>query len=146
MDSFTGLPLYSKVLVDRFESLSSLRGFIPVELCNLEYNSDRGSAIDPHFDDFWLWGERLITVNLLSSSVLTFTDNDCEVLVSLPRRSLIVVHGPARYKWKHSIKREHITGKRLAMTFRELTDEFSRGGDEENVGNELIKRALSYSG
>uniref|UniRef100_A0A0G4GB93 Fe2OG dioxygenase domain-containing protein n=1 Tax=Chromera velia CCMP2878 TaxID=1169474 RepID=A0A0G4GB93_9ALVE len=48
-----------------------LRDFCPVELCNLEYDPERGSAIDPHLDDSWLWGERLVTLNLLSDTFLS---------------------------------------------------------------------------
>eukprot|EP01066_Platyproteum_vivax_P017942 Platyproteum_vivax@DN7459_c0_g1_i10.p1 len=42
----------------------------------MEYTPERGSAIDPHFDDFWLWGERLLTLNLLTNTTLTFSTND----------------------------------------------------------------------
>ena len=49
-----------------------LLDFNPVELNLLEYNEQRGSNIAPHFDDFWLWGERIVGINLLSDSVMTF--------------------------------------------------------------------------
>ena len=145
--SFAGLPLYSRQLVDRFASYSCLTGFVPVELCNLEYLPERGSAIDPHLDDSWLWGERLVTLNLLSDTVLTFIDDSqpsFAVLVMLPCRSLIVVSGPARYQWKHAIQRQHITSRRVAMTFRELSPEFTVGGANDTVGNELISTASNY--
>jgi len=147
LGSFAGLPLYSRMLVDRFASCSCLAGFVPVELCNLEYLPERGSAIDAHYDDWWLWGERLVTLNLLSDTVLTFV-NDTQpmmsVLVNLPRRSLVVVSGPARYQWKHAIQRRHVTSRRVAMTFRELSTEFTVGGANEVVGTELITVASNY--
>ncbi|KAG8590254.1 hypothetical protein GDO81_006693 [Engystomops pustulosus] len=71
--NFTGLPSISKVLWERMRSHTVLAGFLPVEQCNLDYNFDRGSAIDPHFDDSWLWGERLVSLNLLSETVLTMS-------------------------------------------------------------------------
>lgn len=55
--------------------VEELRGFRPAELCNLDYSPARGSAIDPHMDDDWIWGERLVTLNLLSPTYLTFYDN-----------------------------------------------------------------------
>jgi len=113
----------------------------------LEYLPERGSAIDPHLDDSWLWGERLVTLNLLSDTVLTFIDDSqpsFAVLVMLPCRSLIVVSGPARYQWKHAIQRQHITSRRVAMTFRELSPEFTVGGANDTVGNELISTASNY--
>lgn len=33
----------------------------------------RGASIDPHIDDCWIWGERIVTVNVLGDSVLTMT-------------------------------------------------------------------------
>lgn len=147
--SFTGLPSYSQFLYKRMKERENLADFEPVELCNLEYCKDRGAHIDPHFDDSWLWGERLITLNLLSDSILTFTSDEhpnVEVRVPLPRFSLVVVQGAARHQWKHCISRSDITGKRIAMTFRELSAEFSSGGSRSSEGEELLKLALRFQG
>jgi alkylated DNA repair protein alkB family protein 4 len=79
----------------------------------------RGSSIEPHFDDFWLWGERLVTLNLQSDSVLCFTNENqpgIEIHVPMFRRSLLIVYGPARHLWKHAIHRSDILNKRLAIT------------------------------
>jgi alkylated DNA repair protein alkB family protein 4 len=148
LSSFTGFPSYSRLLIDRFAQHPLLANFTPVELCNLEYIPERGSAIDPHFDDWWLWGERLVTLNLLSPIVETFTCSDCpevSVAVYVPRRSLIIVGGPARYKWMHAIHRDSIRSRRIAMTFRELSQEFCMGGPNENIGHELTAIAQQYS-
>ena len=47
--------------------------FEPIELNILEYDENRGSNISPHFDDFWLWGERIFGINLLNDTVMTFS-------------------------------------------------------------------------
>ncbi|XP_074642974.1 alpha-ketoglutarate-dependent dioxygenase alkB homolog 4-like [Tubulanus polymorphus] len=149
MKVFSGFPPFSEALVERFKRVPLLKeNFIPIELCNLEYTPERGSAIDPHFDDFWLWGEKLVTLNILSDTYLSMTrdNSDIEVLVPLPRRSLLVVYGPARYEWKHGIHRHHIEARRLAVTFRELTPEFLPGGLRESDGNVLIQTAMNYNG
>jgi alkylated DNA repair protein alkB family protein 4 len=81
LGSFNGLPPFSAGLVKRMQQQSEmeeLRGFTPVELCNLDYSPERGSAIDPHMDDEWIWGERLVTLNLLSPTYLTFSNNSIE--------------------------------------------------------------------
>ncbi|OXB78848.1 UNVERIFIED_CONTAM: hypothetical protein H355_011253 [Colinus virginianus] len=193
---FTGLPSFSKRIVAQMEACSVLRGFLPVEQCNLDYRPERGSAIDPHFDDWWLWGERLVSLNLLSKTVLsmscdsedsiqlfpTFSNEnggltppgpltqtsprenpgtrgsscplsprfvprkDVTVAIHLPRRSLLVLHGDARYKWKHAIHRRHIQQRRVCVTFRELSAEFSAGGRHEELGKELLEIALSFQG
>lgn len=74
-DAFHGFPSYMPIVMNSFAAFSgdSMRGFEPVELCNLKYSPERGSCIDPHFDDFWLWGERLVTLNLRGATVLTFS-------------------------------------------------------------------------
>lgn len=149
MEKFTGLPNYARTLVERMHSLAELQDFQPVELCNLEYSSERGAAIDPHFDDFWIWGDRLVTLNLLSDSILSFTnDSDpcVEVQVPLLQRSLIIVTDEARNVWKHGIHRHHISSTRMAMTFRELTPEFLDGGERASDGQQLINIALTFEG
>ncbi|PHJ24462.1 alpha-ketoglutarate-dependent dioxygenase alkb [Cystoisospora suis] len=49
-----------------------LKNFRPVDLCLLDYSPSRGSHIEEHFDDEWLWGPRLVTYNLLSETFLSF--------------------------------------------------------------------------
>lgn len=68
---FCGLPDYSREVVRRMGLYPGLESFRPVEQCNLDYCPERGSAIDPHLDDAWLWGERLVSLNLLSATVLS---------------------------------------------------------------------------
>ena len=148
-DVFTGLPTFSEKLFHRMKQIDVLKDFVPVEQCHLEYTPERGSAIDPHFDDFWLWGDRLVTVNLLSDTFLYFTCDDSpniEVKVLMPQRCLIVVSGAARQKWKHGIHRNDIHSKRLAITLRELSEEFLEGGERYGEGKALLDVALTFNG
>ncbi|NXD25955.1 ALKB4 dioxygenase, partial [Spelaeornis formosus] len=192
--SFTGLPSFSRKIVAQMKAFAVLSGFLPVEQCNLDYRPERGSAIDPHFDDWWLWGERLVSLNLLSQTVLSMScdsedtiqlfpisskeelsppvsstqtsacrssgeegtkcfssarlvpGKEVSVAILLPQRSLVVLQGDARYKWKHGIHRRHIEHRRVCITFRELSDEFSAGGRHEELGKELLQIALSFQG
>ena len=183
LGSFNGLPHFSKMVIKRMQStLPELVNFEPVELCNLEYVPHRGSSIDPHCDDSWLWGERLVTLNLLSHTILTFSTpphphksmssqpktstvddslppqpslpsspsllpQSVQLHVPLPRRSLVIVSGPARHVWHHSIKREHIVSRRVAVTLRELTPEFLPGGTSyEDVGQIVLETASKFDG
>ncbi|XP_007938327.1 alpha-ketoglutarate-dependent dioxygenase alkB homolog 4 [Orycteropus afer afer] len=68
---FRGLPSFSWEVVRRMALYPGLEDFRPVEQCNLDYRPEWGSAIDPHLDDSWLWGERLVSLSLLSSTVLS---------------------------------------------------------------------------
>lgn len=122
-----------------------LSDFRVIEVCNLEYTPERGSYITAHFDDFHFWGRRIVTLNLLSPTKLVLTreqpnessqhaGNDrkdqspiIEIVVNLARRSMLVLSGDARYQWKHEIRPEHIKQRRLAITYRELSEQFQPG-------------------
>lgn len=158
---FNGLPPFSEWLIRRMQNeTEELKDFTPVELCNLDYSPDRGSAIDPHMDDVWMWGERLVTLNLLSHTFLTFSSSNesspsntqcrastLQICVPLPQRSLVIVQGPSRYQWQHSICRDHICSRRLATTLRELTVDFMPGGKfYDDVGKDILEAATSFCG
>ncbi|XP_023570230.1 alpha-ketoglutarate-dependent dioxygenase alkB homolog 4 isoform X2 [Octodon degus] len=130
MAGFQGLPSFSREVVRRMGLYPSLEGFQPVEQCNLDYSPVRGSAIDPHLDDAWLWGERL----------------DVEVAIPVPRCSLLVLTGAARHQWTHAIHRRHITARRVCATFRELSAEFQPGGRQQDLGRELLQLSCSFQG
>ena len=104
-----------------------MAGFCPIEVNILSYSSQRGSNIASHFDDFWLWGERILGVNLLSDTVMTYTkpkDASLVLQVPIPRRSLYLMSESSRNDWQHGIFAEDIRGDRLVVTVRELTEEF----------------------
>merc|ERR1712083_31929 len=52
--------------------IPSLRDYKPVEQSYIEYRASTGARIDAHVDDCWIWGERIVQVNLMSDSILTF--------------------------------------------------------------------------
>ncbi|KAK2881920.1 alpha-ketoglutarate-dependent dioxygenase alkB homolog 4 [Channa argus] len=154
--SFSGLPPLSQKLVLRMQQEPSLAGFQPVEQCNLDYHPQRGSAIDPHLDDSWLWGERLVTINMLSNTTLTMSlenglselglAEEVQVAVHLPRRALVMLDGEARHRWKHAIHREDVHERRVCSTYRELSAEFLSGGQQAQLGAQLLNIALSFQG
>lgn len=151
MGHFAGLPSFSQELVKRIRAeVEGMGDFTPVELCNLDYRPERGAAIDPHMDDSWIWGERLVTINLLSHTILTFTCDHAhspwKIQVHMPRCSLIVVSKKARFQWQHSIQRDHVTSRRVAITLRELSTEFSPGGrSHEPMGRMILEAAALCS-
>lgn len=153
---FSGLPVLSQKLVLRMQQEPSLADFKPVEQCNLDYHPERGSAIDPHLDDLWLWGERLVTINMLSNTTLTMSleqglpelglTEEVQVAVCLPRRCLVVLYGEARHRWKHAIHRDNVLERRVCSTYRELSAEFLPGGQQTELGALLLNIALSFQG
>lgn len=73
MGEFIGFPATTKFVQDKLSCVPILEGFQTIEQCSLEYNPERGASIDPHIDDCWIWGERIVTVNVIGDSVLTMT-------------------------------------------------------------------------
>lgn len=115
-------------------------GFEPVEVNVLEYHEERGSNIAPHMDDLWLWGERIFGLNLLSETVMTFTKDNVELEFPVKRRQLYLISGASRLEWMHGIKAEHIKGRRMVCTIRELSKEFN----QQEVGLRLKEVAKNY--
>lgn len=76
--SFKGFPECTKFLQDRFQTVKELEDYKTVEQCSIEYRPNTGACIEPHVDDCWIWGERIVQVNLLSDCVLTLNALDNE--------------------------------------------------------------------
>lgn len=162
LSGFAGLPSYVKDIWERLTNQYGkdggvLSNFLPVELCNLEYDPSRGSSIEPHFDDFWVWGTRLVTLNYLSPTALTLTrppkednedstdEEESEIAIIMNPRSLLVLSGDARFKWLHEVKRQDVMERRVATTWRELSEEFLPGGPSyESYGKEMISIGATY--
>lgn len=147
LGEFKGFPNFAQNLFHKMQATYPERfcDFIPVEFCILEYTPERGSYIRPHYDDKWIWGDRLITVNLSSETCLRlsreFNTPPLEIVVKMPRRSLVVIYGEARYEWHHSINKYDIRSRRIAMTWREFGEEILR--EEEH--KEFIDRVFTIA-
>ena len=217
MDGFTGYPLFTKFIQDRFQEVPLLKDFRTVEQCSLDYRTGRGSSIDFHIDDCWIWGERIPTLSLASDSVLTLMRHDglvrCDgnlmrfdgshprynlpdvdnypavvdgsgncrdvallgefyagnrslryefpltsneltdelkrkmpylVRIPMPRRSLIILYGDGRYTYEHSVLREDVLGRRVCVTYRELTPTFRECGPEGQMGHQILDVAKKF--
>lgn len=159
LGSFNGFPKFSEFIQERLRTVPLLRDFQTIEQCSLEYNPVRGASIEPHIDDCWVWGERVVTVNCLEDSVLTLTrfngpktkyNLDCVddykddliecgrstlpenavVRIPMPQGSLIVMYGEPRYEWEHSVLREDVGKRRVCIAYREFTPNFLRSGKD----------------
>jgi len=149
-----------------------MKGFQTIEQCTLEYNPERGASIDPHIDDCWIWGERIVTVNVKGDSVLTMTylqqkdrnrynlslatgaflkfdESLANVIVRIPMpaRSLLVLTGQARYQWEHRVLREDVQELRVCLAYREFTPPYLQEGDKcSSVIREIYELALNNCG
>lgn len=73
LGGFKGFPSFSRILHDKLRRVPLTADYQTIEQCSLEYDRNRGASIEPHIDDCWIWGERIVTINLLGDSVLTMT-------------------------------------------------------------------------
>ncbi|KAF8357909.1 nmad-1 [Pristionchus pacificus] len=140
---FLGMPDYADMLLDKMSNYDEkkLAEYIPFEMCNLEYEESRKSAIEMHQDDMWIWGNRLISINLINGSVMTMSNEKEKQLlfVWMPHLSLLCMADTSRYSWKHGVLPHHIKGRRIALTMREAAPAFQPGGDlYEKYGKGLI--------
>jgi len=71
LGTFQGFPKPTKFIQERFKTVSSLQDYRTVEQCSIEYRPEMGACINPHIDDCWIWGERIVQLNLMSDTYLT---------------------------------------------------------------------------
>lgn len=170
MGTFNGFPQTTEFVQKKFSQVPLLHNFRTVEQCTLEYDPERGASIDPHIDDCWIWGERVVTVNVLGDSALTMTpytgpitrynldyvenystmlkneiemEQDIVVRLPLPAKSLMVLYGSARYNWEHSVLRQDVTTRRVCLAYRELTPPYL-DGVHKNEAIEILEKATNF--
>lgn len=143
--NFIGFPDFTMKLFDALQRSYSneLADFEPVELCFLEYTPERQSYIRPHYDDKWIWGDRLVTLNLLSKTTLRLTKEfnvpPYEVHIEMPAKSLLIIRGEARNFWHHSISRQDVTSRRVAITWREFGEEILNDSQHHDFVRKVIE-------
>ena len=86
-----------------------------------------GQGITPHIDCVPCFGDTIASLSLGSPCVMEFSKGAEKIPVLLEPRSLVVLFGDARYRWKHAIplrKTDVMDGmkyqreRRLSLTFR----------------------------
>ena len=58
--NFCGFPEVTRFVQQRFADVDILEDYKPVEQCSIEYKPETGASIEPHIDDCWIWGERIV--------------------------------------------------------------------------------------
>ncbi|KAI7901193.1 uncharacterized protein BX663DRAFT_515217 [Cokeromyces recurvatus] len=130
IEEYGPLPKFIDFFIDRIIE-SKWMSNKPNHLLINEYNP--GQGIMPHIDAPALFGPAILSLSLLSDCIMKFTDTDDHVSIDivLPRRSLAILTGDARYKYKHGISKDLIETtssgeitihreRRISFTFREI--------------------------
>jgi hypothetical protein len=69
-------------------------------------------------------GPRIVGLCLRAGCKMTFVNpgDGTTRLVTLPRRCLYVMTGPAHAEWRHGIHAKHVFGSRVSITLREVRE------------------------
>jgi alkylated DNA repair dioxygenase AlkB len=130
--------------VTNLEWVSSGAACLPMCSCISRYAPARGACIVPHMDHTWLYGDRIITVTLLSDTRLSLYHPQLmlpeargatviRVDIPLVAGSCLVLAGAARNVWLHGIERASISARRIACTFRELSRALADSDDGKTL-------------
>lgn len=66
--------------------------------------------------------------NQLIASLEEFIATDDVIIrIPMPEKSLLVLYGPSRYRYEHSVLREDINSRRVAIAYREFTIPYLKG-------------------
>lgn len=66
------------------------------------------------------------------------------IKVPMPNCSLIVMYGPARYQFEHSVLRKDITARRVCIAYREFTPMYLEHGNYSNRGVPILETAQHF--
>lgn len=143
-ENFT-FPLYKEFIEEKLKIINNelFNTFTIDEIGNLFYKHEKGAHIEPHIDDSWIWGSRIIGINLLSDTKITFSKNisynnkEFYVYADLPLKKgdIYLMTNNARYSWYHSISKENLNNDRLVITLREFDKNYLLLSKNENLTN-----------
>lgn len=117
------VPAFIKPFIERMGNGSFLptSNFVPNQCNAIKYIPSENHVLGAHFDERRLSGEMIANLSLLCDATMVYHHpaSDRRLEVKLPRRSLQVITGEARYQWTHAIPTENIHGdQRISLTFR----------------------------
>lgn len=123
-------PIQIASIAEHIQSLPS----VPSRLDQLTINEyTRGVGLTSHVDTHSAFEGAIVSLSLAGSAVMQFKQGPVMRSLLLPRRSLLILGGQARYGWQHSIphrKQDKIVGeppsmvarseRRVSFTFRKV--------------------------
>jgi alkylated DNA repair dioxygenase AlkB len=121
------LPDWANDLAQRLHT-EQITAKVPDQLIVNEY--EPGQGISAHVDCVPCFGDTVVSISLGSACNMDFT-HDVEPKVSVPLEpgSAVIMTGPARYDWRHSISsrktdviedQKRMRSRRVSLTFRNV--------------------------
>lgn len=62
----------------------------------------------------------------------------------MPNRSLIVMYGPPRYQFEHSVLRLDVQSRRVCIAYREFTPIYLENGEHFGKSESILQTAQSF--
>lgn len=66
------------------------------------------------------------------------------VKIPMPNRSLIILYGPPRYQFEHSVLRNDVTKRRVCIAYRDFTPLYLPDGKDYAKGEPILKIARNF--
>jgi len=123
------LPAFSRALTDKLHT-TTITHFPQFDLSSYNMGVDKytelfvneylpENGLQFHFDHNKTYKEVIFGISLQCDSDFYFKQNDEEIKVFLPARSLYLMTGDARRKWQHGMRPFSLKGdRRVSLTYR----------------------------
>ncbi|KAF7996143.1 hypothetical protein HCN44_010809 [Aphidius gifuensis] len=69
---------------------------------------------------------------------------DVVIRLPMPARSLMILYGPSRYEWEHSVLREDIDLRRVCIAYREFTPPYLSSGKNSHETIEILEKSKNF--
>lgn len=83
--------------------------------------------------------------NQLISPLKDSIDENIVVRIPMAENSVLVLYGPPRYQYEHSVLREDIVTRRVAIAYREFTIPYQKNNHQYSEAEEIYKLCGSCS-
>jgi alkylated DNA repair dioxygenase AlkB len=114
-DYLGDLPVWTNDIIKKIMDTGKIKNK-PDQIIVNRYLS--GEGISPHIDAPKIFDGQIYSLSLGSDCVMKFMRGSQVKNIHLPRRSLLLMEGDARYRWTHSI--DSVKNTRYSLTFRKV--------------------------
>jgi alkylated DNA repair dioxygenase AlkB len=119
-------PFFCNILLPKLKRVLAMKSCTPNEANAIDYHRSKGDYLEDHVDDRQLSKEPIANLSLGGDCYMTFINQKTKLgsseplRVMLPRRTLQVLTGNARYDYSHGIRNQDLLDdRRVSVTMRE---------------------------
>lgn len=119
-------PFFCNILLPKLKRIAAMKSCTPNEANAIDYHRSKGDYLEDHVDDRQLSKEPIANLSLGGDCYMTFINQKKKLgsneplRVLLPRRTLQILTGNARYDYSHGIRNQDLLDdRRVSVTMRE---------------------------